>query len=201
MKKLILFSILLLVLPISSAASIKDVTINLGDSYLLDGKNLTLVKSSDESTFLCINKEEIIVSKDRRVQGIFIDYRGSDESKAKFSLDYDCDKDCTCDGDECNNDECVQGILNIGVKDEDQELEEVGCTEDLDCDDFDSCNIDICLNGLCFYQAVEGCGIDESAVQAEEEGKDIFIMKFLAYFLLAIVIVLTAISIAKVLRK
>ncbi len=197
MKIWIILGVIFLALPFTSAATVKDVTLDVGGSFLLDGKNITLVNSGDKSTLLCINQEKVIVSKDKRVQNIFVDYRSSDEQKARFKLEYDCGEDCDCDEDECNNNLCIESIITK-VKGNNTPEEELECTENSDCDDSDLCTSDFCTGNKCIYQKINGCGAPISGQSQDEEAQDDWFIKSLAYLLLALVILLAVISIIKI---
>ena len=200
MKFWIIVGLLLMMFPLVAAAPVRDVTLNLGESILLDGKNITLARSSDESTILCINNKEIIVSKDKRVDGIYIDYRSSDEQKARFKLEYDCGDDCACDEDECDNAVCVDTFLNA-INDNEDEKSDVECIENSECNDEDVCTIDSCSEGKCNYEEIFGCGVinltETSPNDENKSGVSSAFIKSLAFFLLAIVVVLVFFSIIK----
>ncbi len=61
-------------------------TLDIGDSALFDGKNITLVDSSDDSAVFCVNKEKNIVSTSKFFGPVEIDLKSSDEEKARFSV-------------------------------------------------------------------------------------------------------------------
>ena len=197
MKIWIIFLACILFIPLSSAVPINDVTLNVGQSFLLDGKNITLARSSNDGTILCINNEKIIISKDKRVQGVFIDYRDSDYENARFKIEYDCNDDCVCDGDECINDVCVESSLPIVLVEEEIEVE---CNEDFECNDDNSCTTDICFENNCVFNLIEGCGFVEENTEEENPVESKFI-KDLTFFLLAITGLLAVFSIIKMLYK
>ena len=197
MKIWIIFLACILLIPLSSAVPINDVTLDVGQSFLLDGKNITLARSSDDGTILCINNEKVIVSKDKRVQGIFIDYRVSDDKNARFKIEYRCNNDCVCDGDECINDVCVESSVPAALIEEGTEVE---CNEDFECNDDNSCTTDLCFENNCVFNLIEGCGFVEENTEEENPVESKFI-KDLTFFLLAVTGLLAVFSIIKMLYK
>src|SRR3989344_2298427 len=113
MKLWLLLGIMLLILPTVYAAKVVDVTLKPGESYYLEGKNITLLDSVNGSMMLCINNERFIVSKDKSISGVFIDFRRANYEEAFFKLKYTCGKDCQCDGDECSNSACSFGAEDL----------------------------------------------------------------------------------------
>ncbi len=95
-----------LILVSAVHAEVERVTLFNEQSFLFDGKNVTLVDSSEDSVIICVNGQKDIVSEGKTINGVLIDLVESNEGNARLKLDYDCQDDCRCDGDECNNNAC-----------------------------------------------------------------------------------------------
>ncbi len=106
MKKLIVLVILCSVLLVHGA---ERVTLDFGESYIIDGKNVTLVKadSKRDTALFCVNGVNGIVkeSTSNNVNGVYIQLIRLKDNVATVEISYRC-KDCFC-GDECNNDVCL----------------------------------------------------------------------------------------------
>ena len=101
-------ALLLFLLSIKLAtADTERITLTNGESFLFDGKNITLIDSSEDSVIICVNKVKII-SDEKTVNGVIIDLINSDEGQAELRLDFECRDDCGCDLNECNNDICFR---------------------------------------------------------------------------------------------
>ena len=188
-------------LPVVYAAKFVDATLKPGESYSLEGKNITLLDSVNGSMMLCINNEKFIVSKDKSISGVFIDFRRANYEEAFFKLKYTCGKDCQCDGDECSNNLCPFGIeelsnpnLNGTIPDE-NEVSPLECFEDSSCDDGDVCTLDICGNGSCEHETVPECNniLDNQPV-SEIDTK---LLEYLAFSFLGIALIFGALVILK----
>src|SRR3989344_3736467 len=164
MKLWLLFGIMLLILPTAYAVRSIDVELKPGESFFLDGKNITLLDSVNKSTMLCINNEIFIVSKDKRASDVYFDFRKATYEKASFKVQFDCNHDCQCDGTECNNDVCFfepEELENAGLDNETTDFSEESvfeCENDLDCEDNQACTLNICKNSICNYELIPGCG-------------------------------------------
>ena len=109
MKIFILLSLILLT-AISVYAEVERVTLFNEQSFLFDGKNVTLVDSSEDSVIVCVNGQKDIVSEGKTINGMLVELVDGNEGDARLKLDYDCQDDCSCDGDECNNNACLNFI-------------------------------------------------------------------------------------------
>src|SRR3989344_4314638 len=204
MKFWMLFGIMLLLLPIVYAARSVDVTLKPGESYSLEGKNITLLSSVNGSMMLCINNEKFIVSKDKTIRRISIDFRRANYEEAFFKLKYECGNDCKCNGEECSNNACFFGSekldnlnLNETISDEKEEPSSE-CTQDLDCDDTNICTIDTCKDSVCKYEPILGC-IPLDTRQNTQIGNKTF--EYLAFTLLGVVLLLGIFVIFKLSMK
>jgi len=197
MKKLWLLLLFGVLGVLVSAVPIKDVTLEVGESFLFENKNITLIDSADESVILCINNEKFIVSKDKRISGVFVDYKRSDDDKATLRFKYECNEDnCEC-GDECSNSLCFE---NIVVEDEvvDEVVEGiVECREHLECNGGDECTVGVCSSNSCVFTEIPGCGetiIEEEVVEGTlQDNSDIrpfaFVLLFIALILAIIMVI------------
>lgn len=198
MKFWILLGIVLLILPSVYALRFIDVDLKPGESFFLDGKNITLVNSVNKSTMLCINNELFIVSRDKRVSDILFDFRKATYDKASFKITFDCLHDCQCDGDECQNNACLFDSEELENGDLDNETELISfeesnpeCETDLDCDDANVCTLNLCKNNVCKYEPIPGCGLPASNQENDNN------MEYIAFSLLAIAILLGVFAIIK----
>ncbi|MBI2107325.1 hypothetical protein HYT57_05065 [Candidatus Woesearchaeota archaeon] len=202
MKLWLLLGIILLILPVTYAVRSIDVELKPGESFFLDGKNITLLDSVNKSTMLCINNEIFIVSRDKRVSDVYFDFRKSTYEKASFKVQFDCNHDCQCDGTECDNDVCFfepEELENIDIGNETfatQEEPEFECENDLDCDDEEICTINVCKNSVCYYEPILGCGSTTQVTDKEDNT-----IEYLAFSLLGIAILLGIFAIFKSSKK
>lgn len=95
-----------LILVSAAYADVERVTLFNEQSFLFDGKNVTLINSNDDSIIVCVNREKTIISNEKTVNGVIVERTDSNEGSAKLRLDFECRDDCSCDGNECNNNAC-----------------------------------------------------------------------------------------------
>src|SRR3989344_6084997 len=105
-RKIIILLIFVIVLANFAYADIQRVDFVNGESFLFDGKNISLVDSSADSIIICVNGQKTIISDEKTVNGVIISVSDSDEGTARLRLDYECRDDCSCDGNECRNNAC-----------------------------------------------------------------------------------------------
>lgn len=156
---------------------------------------------------LCVNNDQFIVSKDKRIKDVYFDFRKADYEKASFKIQFECEDDCQCDLDECNNNVCPFGIEEL---EESVELEETNesdknsnasdeenfyeCSDDEDCDDNEACTLDLCSNTLCRYENVVGCSDISFGDGVVRDDKT---FEYLAFSLLALALILGVLTIFK----
>ena len=208
MKLWLLLGIMLLILPTVYAAKVVDVTLKPGESYYLEGKNITLLDSVNGSMMLCINNERFIVSKDKSISGVFIDFRRANYEEAFFKLKYTCGEDCQCDGNECSNNVCSSELedfdnpnLSETIPDEDEvsPLPSLECFEDSGCNDGEVCTLDICSNSVCKYETIPECG-NISGDQQVSKGDD-KLLEYLAFSFLGVALIFGVLVILKLFLK
>ena len=204
MKIWIFAGIMLLLLSMVHAVKTIDVVLKPGESFFVDGKNITLLESVNGSTKLCINNENFIVSKDKRISNIFVDFRKASYDQASFKLTFDCLKDCQCDGEECNNNACCFELEvndDLIESDSSNKTEELifECDKDLDCEDNGICTLDICEDNLCKYETILGCGVLLDNKQDTQINDKTF--EYLAFTLLGIALLLGIFAIFKLSMK
>ena len=104
MKK-VLFIVLFLCPIIIYAA--ERATLEAGQSYLLEDKNITLIKldSKHDSAIFCVNGKKGIVGEDNaeNINEVYIELIRLRLTSAMIDLSYDCNK-CSCV--ECSNEAC-----------------------------------------------------------------------------------------------
>ncbi len=106
MKTWLLIMFILILMSVAYSDT-ERVTLFNGQSFLFDGKNVTLVDSSEDSVIVCVNGQKDIVSEGKTINGMLVELVDSNEGDARLKLDYDCQDDCICDGHECNNNACL----------------------------------------------------------------------------------------------
>ncbi len=118
MKWIILLIILFQILLVS--ASTEKVTFTSLSSFIIDDKNVTLIKINDKNdvALFCVNGVKNIVAEDeyRTINQVYIEVTSLKDSSVATKLTYDCD-DCACD-EECDNSVCFD-------EEEIEEFEEV----------------------------------------------------------------------------
>ncbi len=108
MKLAIIVVIALILLTSFAYADTERITLLPGQSFLFDGKNISLIDTSPDSIIICVNGEKTIISDEKTISDVLIGVSDSSESDARLRIEYDCSKDCKCDGNECNNNACFR---------------------------------------------------------------------------------------------
>ena len=132
MKWLVIF---LLVSALFVAAQEK-VTFIPGKSYVIDDRNITLVRlnEKDETAVFCVNGIKGIVIEDeiKSVNDVYITATRIDSLTVDTELDYRCN-DCVC-GESCNNQVCFEDAeeepSDVEIIEEDETEDEVDVIED-----------------------------------------------------------------------
>ncbi len=126
MKNLIL---ILLVLSILFVIAEEKVVFIESKSFLIDGKNITLVKANKDGAVFCVNGVKGIVSegKSNIINGVWIETEDFNPIIKTLETDitYKCKK-CLCDTS-CNNNACLKSsikqiISNVNDKETDNEI-------------------------------------------------------------------------------
>ena len=115
MKVYLMLILMVLLSVIFVEAKTDYATLEVNDSFLFRGKNITLlsINSFDNKVVICINNEKAIISEDRNVNTIGVHLRDVDSDKVKFRFDNPCkDKECECD-DSCSNHLCTNPEKNV----------------------------------------------------------------------------------------
>lgn len=111
---ILLFSLVLV------SAKTEKITLNAGESYELEGKRVSLVRSTEDFMIVCINGDKQIIKKDEWNNGVYFDLINLERDQVTIKIKVDCKEDCDCD-ESCDNSECL-GIEPEEV--EEQETEE-----------------------------------------------------------------------------
>ena len=102
MKIISLILILMLLTPISLAKTL-TVTLNRGESTVIERVNITLIDyiKKDSKVLICANDEKTILSDDKRVNNVYFEIRSFRDDGVKFILEADCDDCIASDNSKC----------------------------------------------------------------------------------------------------
>lgn len=132
--------VLLLISGVVSAAK-KEVTLYIGDSVVVEDRNITLVAANRDSFILCMNGQKIVIANDKYVEGVLFDIRQKGINYSRFQIKVqETDRAC---GGECSNQACLESFT-------------FGCRQDKDCSE-DGCVIGECKSGRCVYREDKAC--------------------------------------------
>ncbi|MDD5254344.1 MAG: hypothetical protein PHG05_04595 [Candidatus Nanoarchaeia archaeon] len=115
MKKIIyIFTLIILVSLV--LAKTESIDLELGQSYLIDNKNITLLRINpqEDKVILCINNENVILSEDagKNLRNIVLELKNIySNEKIRLKMDSTC-KDCKCD-ENCLNSNCYKTTAEI----------------------------------------------------------------------------------------
>lgn len=181
-KFFFIFFILLFVGFVDAAS--EKVTLNINQSYLIEGKNVTLINSNKDSIILCINNVRDIISETRIINGVFVDLKDSNDKNATIRLVYSCEN-CICDGS-CGNNRCFE------IKSEEKKiLDGVECKLDIDCNDSNVDTLDKCVSSKCIYEINESKESEkENITSVPLEEKEKFNFNLFTIILVGIIVVL-----------
>lgn len=106
MKRAALF---LTIILFSVFVNARSVNLIVGSNYLIEDKNITLVKVYEEKALICVNGVKTIVNEDviRKVNDVNINLIKVNVDIATFDFEYGCKGDCVCRED-CNNIGCFK---------------------------------------------------------------------------------------------
>ena len=113
MKKWILLFILLNLVIVSA----DTVDLKIGESFLQDAHNITLVSVNKDKAIICVNNQRTIFSEDlvKLLGEAYIEARDIRSDSVKLDVEIDC---INCKSDQISNDKCYN---NLTI----QELEEI----------------------------------------------------------------------------
>ncbi len=96
-----------------------------GESYLIEDKNVTLVKSDskNDAAIFCVNGKKGLVGEDKskNVNGVYIELIRLSRTSAIIDVSYDCKK-CSCV--ECSNEACLEKQEELIFAAEPEDIEE-----------------------------------------------------------------------------
>ena len=123
MKWIVVFLLMIVVFVVAQ----EQVTFVPGKSYVIDDRNITLVKSNDkeETAVFCVNGFKGIALEDKiqSVNDVYITLTKVEGITVDVELDYRCD-DCICD-ETCNNQQCFDTEETTEETPPEEEVEDV----------------------------------------------------------------------------
>lgn len=152
MRKVILCLLILILIPVVLAKT-EEAELRGGESYMVDGRNITLLKLNKpgKNVVICVNNKKEIISDYKYTNGINIDLKWVREDRAKFEFRFSECEDC--DFGNWDNLDCFDG-----------------CNIDKDCDDNNEETLDKCDGRpkKCVNKIIE---VEKEEVKIEEEKK------------------------------
>ena len=129
MRKTILLLILLNVCLVLAG---DKTTIHLGESYLLENKNITFVRTDSryDQAIFCVNGIKDIITEDdaRFINGVYIELIRLRSDSASIEITYSCKK-CLC-GPECSNTACFAERIPSDINGDDEIIVEETASSD-----------------------------------------------------------------------
>lgn len=129
---------LILVFLLSTIIVFADerITLEIGEEFELEGKNIALVKldAKHDAAIFCVNGQKGIVSEDgtNSINGVYIELERLTVTSARVDISYDCDdENCEC-GIECNNDVCFETVEELIDENDEIIVEDVEAGEPLE---------------------------------------------------------------------
>lgn len=123
MKKLFMILMIVLLLAIVVHAKKETNTFSVGESYIFDDKNITVIQIDDDKdkVVVCVNNAKGIVDESKQINDVYFTIKSASGNSAKIDMTYTCnddDNDCVCRGIECSNDRCVPKINEVTSTDD-----------------------------------------------------------------------------------
>ena len=112
MLKFILIAMLLAAIAVN-AAVVENVEIGKGENYVIEDRNVSLVNSNKYGVIVCVNGIKSIMNynnDEKIINDVFLELQGSEDNKAVFDIEYECDGRCICRSSECSNQACFDSI-------------------------------------------------------------------------------------------
>ncbi len=150
---------LLLLLILLLATSVAAITMRVGDSYYINGKNVTLISidGAEKNAVFCVNgiKSTVIFTKKEVVNlnGARLEVFDNTLRSLKVRINADPCLDCFCDK-YCSNAACYNNPLP-------------DCNEDIECNDNNNLTEDRCLRQKCYNIAEEP--MEKEEIEKREE--------------------------------
>ena len=126
MKKWILLFILLNLVIVSA----DTVDLKIGESFLQDAHNITLVSVNKDKAIICVNNQRTIFSEDlvKLLGEAYIEARDIRSDRVKLDVELDC---INCKSDQISNDKCFNNLTIQELEEiEEQDLENLEQSED-----------------------------------------------------------------------
>jgi hypothetical protein len=116
MKNWILLFILLNLVIVSA----DTVDLKIGESFLEDAHNITLVSVNQDKAIICVNNQRTIFSEDlvKLLGEAYIEARDIRSDSVKLDVEIDC---IDCKSDQISNDKCFNSLTTLEL----EEIEEV----------------------------------------------------------------------------
>ena len=127
MEKWILLFILLNLLVVSATS----VDLKIGESFLRDAHNITLVSINDDKAIICVNNERTIFSEDlvKLMGEAYIEARDIRFDSVKLDVVIDC---INCRSDQTSNDKCFGSLTTEEIEEIEQEEVPVETVDQVD---------------------------------------------------------------------
>jgi len=110
-----------------TTAKTEKITLKAGESYELEGKNISLVRSSEDYMIVCINGNKQIIKEDQWNSDVYFDLINLDRNEVTIKINTNCKENCFCD-ETCDNSKCLgedkEEIIQEGNSEETNKKEE-----------------------------------------------------------------------------
>lgn len=102
MKTWVIAVVFLFLVPVIFAKT-QTVTLDKGESFVIENINVTLIDydKGDEKLLVCVNDQRAILSDDKRVDNVYFEIKSFKSNGVKIVLEADCDDCEISDNSEC----------------------------------------------------------------------------------------------------
>lgn len=184
--------IIFLVSLFSVSALTKDTVLIPNQSFNFSDKNVTLIAIGEDNIVVCVNNKKGIVEDGDFFNNVEFQINNIQSNYVELTLKTSCN-DCVCDVS-CENNLCFASIIEEEALEEN--ITEVECELDDDCNDNNINTLDKCIDNKCVYTNIED-NIEDKGIIAGEERK----ANPVAYLSLSLFLLLVLILVIFLLKK
>ena len=177
--------IVFLVSLFSVSALTKETVLVPNQSFNFSDKNVTLIAIGEDNIVVCVNNKKGILEDGEFLNDVEFQINNIQINYVELTLKTGCDN-CVCD-ENCNNNLCFASVIEEEVLEEN--ITEVECISDDDCNDNNVNTLYKCENNKCVYgYSVDGNFEDKGIIVGEEKKANPVVYLSLFLFLLLVLI-------------
>lgn len=180
-----LLIIVFLVSLFSVSALTKDTVLVPDQSFNFSDKNVTLIAIGEDNIVVCVNNKKGILEDGEFLNGVEFQINNIQSNYVELTLKTSCNN-CVCDVS-CENNLCFTSVIEEEALEEN--ITEMECELDDDCNDNNVDTLDKCINNKCVY-ANKVDNIEDKGIIAGEERKANPVVYLSLFLLLVLILVI-----------